>query len=54
MRQEREIENALSGMKDLRFPMVVLPVDLFMDMQRFMTHEELRDSEGSKLTCSSS
>ncbi|CAK0892578.1 unnamed protein product [Prorocentrum cordatum] len=48
-RQLQMIEDAVSAMRDLRFPMVVLQMKTFRDMGSFVSHEELRKNHGSKL-----
>jgi len=48
-RQFQMIEDAVSAMRDLRFPMVVLQMGAFMDMGSFVPHEEIRSNQGSML-----
>ncbi|CAK0853335.1 unnamed protein product [Prorocentrum cordatum] len=48
-RQLHMIEDGMSAMRVLRFPMAVLQMGAFMDMGSFIPHEEIRQNQGSML-----
>eukprot|EP00930_Biecheleria_cincta_P068366 TRINITY_DN5574_c0_g1_i4.p1 TRINITY_DN5574_c0_g1~~TRINITY_DN5574_c0_g1_i4.p1 ORF type:complete len:1004 (+),score=184.27 TRINITY_DN5574_c0_g1_i4:103-3114(+) len=49
-RQWQLIAEALATMKDMRFPMVVLPICVFAELNRFVAHESIRDWSSRALT----